>query len=486
MPLKRLEKPMGDAPVPPKAQDQQQLRNQRDRAAKPEAKRESRIDATQKSKGDGSKPVEPGAGGQEKPAKGPAKESTAPGTRETRSKGDAKGWDVLKTHKPDKSRGGDGQGLERLKQTLASADANPNRETPTGSKIDRMNTLMKDANNQSAKADKADRTREVRNNPEPAGDRAEKARVANPKDGIGFGHASDTVDRKALNALVGREPKERLDAVKKGQGWVEVTTTASRDGSAQSNQNLTDRRGDNLTKALVEDLGIDPQQIFVKSLGETEAKESGKPDNKDDAEDRTGRITFHEDKHPEPGVVKGDVDSAYKSASDALPKFEVDRNAQEQGKMVVDHAKKLAENTIKEGAKNPALIEEIFVKELIKEGGKYTMDQVRWMGNKLADDLGSKDLKANLQANAVPGMQDALAKFAGVAPKADGTRSALFRGEKSAVYRLARDTYTESLGKLSDRDKINVRQVMRSDQRKSLETKLERDWSNYSGRGVRQ
>jgi hypothetical protein len=520
---------MNDAPPPPKSPENPASKHG-DARAKAPAKREARIDSSKPgadaANKDGGSAGEKPRAGREKPIGSNDKAPGTAGSEKSTDKSQPKGWDVLKGHKREK--GGSPGGLDRLRETLSSPESRQSKDLPPGSKLDRMKSIMDAANSPDASRagvpranrearlqspDKTDRaatvakdtrkekdsvergntkpepkrTREARITGDSSADKAEHNRVANPRDGIGFKHGSDVVDRKALKTFLDAQPKDSIQAVRDGRGWIEVTADASRDGSPKDNKDLTDRRAENLKSAIADELGIDAKKVQTYSRGESEAAKNGKPDRQDNADDRVGRIAFQElkdgTKPPDKPDEPGNVDAAYKTASDALPKTSPDRQAREQGDMLVKHVKKLAENTLKEGMKNPMMIKEIFVKELVKEGWKYGMDQVQWMGNKLADDLGSKDLKASIQADMVAGQQDALADFAGVRHI---EHSALFRGEKSSLYRLARDSYRAELEKAPAAERRNLISVMRSGDRKALNDKLQRDFTQFSSRGIKR
>lgn len=355
---------------------------------------------------------------------------------------------------------------------------NPNRERPEKPGQD------------AGRGDTADARRNPnREAPEGAPDQAaERARVAHPKDGIGFKHDSVAVDAGAVTDHLKGYSTDVLTAVREGRATMTVEARASRDGTAEHNQHLTDGRAVNTRDELARQLGIEPSSILTNSVGEGDAVSKNKPDGRDDADDRVAIIKVqmnaperHDDPEPE-----GDVDDAVKNAEDALPKTRLDDHAAEQGGMLADRAKKFAQDTLKEAAKNPELIEEIAVKNAVKQAAGLAKDEAVWMVRNLAKDMGDKKLQTQIMANALPGMQDALADFAGVRHHDHKHQQPDFRGERSALYRLARDTYRENLERRPPEAQQNIRDVMRSNQRGRFEQLMGDRMLRYGGRGTRQ
>jgi len=312
--------------------------------------------------------------------------------------------------------------------------------------------------------------------------------IAHPQDGVGFPHDSAKVDREGLrNFLQQTYTPDRLQAVREGHASIFVEARASRDGTSDHNQKLTDDRAANLRDALADEFGIRPESILTNSVGEGDAIKNGKPDYRDDPEDRVGIISIELNKPGSNDVpnVPGNIEDAIKSADGALPAIRSDNNAGEQGKIVSDNLKKMVENIIKQTVTAPALVEEIVIKEVTKTGLKLTTDEVVWMATKLMQDLGGKELKQEIVASKIAGLEDALADFAGVNRPNHGS---LFKGDRSPIYRQAKDSYREKLEHLPEAEKKNIRDVVRSSpgQRIRFQQWMSSKMGKYTTRGAIQ
>jgi flagellar motor protein MotB len=128
----------------------------------------------------------------------------------------------------------------------------------------------------------ADRARGLALSPD---ERAERQRVTRPEGGIGFYHSSAVPAAGHLDKWLAEIGPEQRTAIKEGKAELIITGFASRSGDRQSNQPLSEARA----RAVADQLelrGIDRSNIHHYGVGEDLAKLAGRPDNKDNAQDR--------------------------------------------------------------------------------------------------------------------------------------------------------------------------------------------------------
>jgi hypothetical protein len=307
---------------------------------------------------------------------------------------------------------------------------------------------------------------------------AERNRVASPKDGVGFGFGDDKPERGQVERWLSGLGAADKTALQEGTAKLFITARASRAGDADFNQQLSTKRAENLAQDLSKLLEIPPDQIRWQALGEDEARSQGRPDGKDNADDRTASIEIVREGERQPEYKdspepKGDVDRGLKSVEEVLLQPLKDTNFEEQSGIAKDVLKTLARDMVK----NPAAWE----KNLVNAALELARKEGSWMGQKLLRDFSiqDKEVRAQMQGNFVPGAVDALARFAGVEPRLH--QNAYFRGDASPLYRLGAEMMESRLEGLSRADQENIRRVERSSDRDSFEKRAQQIMGNLYG-----
>jgi len=138
----------------------------------------------------------------------------------------------------------------------------------------------------------------------PAEELAERARIAKPQGGVGCG--IDRVPTKeGVRDWYNSLSKGEKAALQDPRAVVTLTATASLVGTREHNDKLTQRRGDE-TKKILLDLGV-KAEIKVEAMGFKNAEERGAPKGKDNHQDR---------------VVYIDIQKAGKGEGQAQPSTE--------------------------------------------------------------------------------------------------------------------------------------------------------------------
>ncbi|MGD8603102.1 MAG: OmpA family protein [Anaerolineales bacterium] len=130
-------------------------------------------------------------------------------------------------------------------------------------------------------------------------ERAERAKVANPSDGVGFGFGKDKPTKEAVKRWYDGLSAEDKAALKDPSTMVYITATCSKPGKPGFNQGLSDRRAENTARILEKDYGVDRSRISPLGLGEINDPFDGESDdNKDNHKLRVARIGIH------PGTIE--------------------------------------------------------------------------------------------------------------------------------------------------------------------------------------
>jgi outer membrane protein OmpA-like peptidoglycan-associated protein len=258
--------------------------------------------------------------------------------------------------------------------------------------------------------------------------------------------------KRYLAAQTARDKQSLLDP----NTTLRVEIGASRPGGEQYNQNLTDRRGQELVGEL-RGAGV-KAQIDVISTGESQAKKAEKPERQDDAGDRVANFSIK--RGAEQPVERGNVGSAVKSTFDALTKPARDRNAQEVGGMLLDSVKKGIEKTLTTGDPKRGMVEA--AKELGKQGE-------RWTREKLIQDLKEKQILPGLAANYTRGVLDGMARQANAGARYQDSRN-YYANDNSPFYQAGLAHASELAGKMPAAAWKNIETVMRNpEQRREFE-----------------
>jgi outer membrane protein OmpA-like peptidoglycan-associated protein len=127
-----------------------------------------------------------------------------------------------------------------------------------------------------------------------ASERAERGKIAQPRDGVGFGFAKDKPPSGELQRWYKGLSDAQRAALRDPKTIVTVTATCSKPGSHESNLDLSRRRAENVKDLLAKELGIDRSRIRTEWLGEDPAQDNNPdaPDAKDDHQERVALINF--------------------------------------------------------------------------------------------------------------------------------------------------------------------------------------------------
>lgn len=125
-------------------------------------------------------------------------------------------------------------------------------------------------------------------------EKAERARVAQPQEGVGFGFGKDKPSQTEVKRWYNGLSAEDKAALKDTNTTVHITATCSKPGKPDYNQNLSDRRAESMAKILQQEYGVDPSRIKAVGLGEDAAQDNNPdaPDNQDDHQERVALIHF--------------------------------------------------------------------------------------------------------------------------------------------------------------------------------------------------
>jgi outer membrane protein OmpA-like peptidoglycan-associated protein len=118
----------------------------------------------------------------------------------------------------------------------------------------------------------------------------ERRRVAKPEHGVGFAFGQDKLAKGELNRWYASLNKEQKAALKDPRTTFKIVGHASRPGSEQSNNRLSEKRAEHVMKAMVREFGFEQSSFQVIPLGEEYAKYAIKSPTQDSAQHRIVEI----------------------------------------------------------------------------------------------------------------------------------------------------------------------------------------------------
>jgi len=125
-------------------------------------------------------------------------------------------------------------------------------------------------------------------------EKTERARVAQPREGVGFGFGKDKPTQAEVKRWGNGLSAEDKAALKDPNTTIHITATCSKPGDRDFNQGLSDRRAENMAKIMEKEYGVDRSRIKRVGLGEDPAHDNNPdaPDNQDDHQERVVLIHF--------------------------------------------------------------------------------------------------------------------------------------------------------------------------------------------------
>lgn len=359
----------------------------------------------------------------------------------------------------------------RLPGRKASSPANatnvPNVSTPgqRSTSPSQSTNNLRNANQprQSAATTSASLTTNDKTRPE-AGERLSKAektersRIYSPQDGVGFAFGKDKPATGEIERWqAGLTDRER-SALKDPNTRIVITAGASRVGGQDFNAQLTDRRAVNVQQELVETFGVNPGSIDINSLyrGEELAIQKGKPDHKDNAEDRTATIQVFSGGQNANRATAADKPSV----QDAVDSLTQGLSRPEQK----DLSKQRALDQLKIGKDFVVFA----VSGNLWKGLSAGFKEIGWMGKEMVRDMTDAKVILNMGTQFNPAFMGRICEWAGV-PKKDAYQSSILDNKYSAWGRQVADRVWNNL---SDQEQANIVTTMHSDARDKFEKQL--------------
>ncbi len=168
------------------------------------------------------------------------------------------------------------------------------RETPRGSSTRLKESPASGPSVEKSRAASRQEAHRVSEGKLSAPERAERKKIAHPRDGVGFGFGDDKPASGELQRWYKGLSDAQRAALKDPKTTVYVTATCSKPGSHSSNRDLSKSRAENVAQLLARDLGVERSRIKTEWLGEDPAQDNNPdaPDNQDDHQERVALINF--------------------------------------------------------------------------------------------------------------------------------------------------------------------------------------------------
>jgi hypothetical protein len=204
-----------------------------------------------------------------------------------------------------------------------------------------------------------------------------------------------------------RQPKDQVQAVREGRGFYTVDGHASRLGSSDHNQPLSETRAKNFADAVADGFKIDRNRVLDQDLGESHTKDLGHPDGKDNADDRNATLQFNPIDTP-PGanvdMPAGDVGNAQiHDMVGGLPSSLPDYSRPDTIKEFGDRGKAFGKGIVNL-AKDALAAAKVEVDpwDGLKAGGKVVKDLAKLGFDLAANALSDRNAVHNLIGNYIP------------------------------------------------------------------------------------
>ena len=226
--------------------------------------------------------------------------------------------------------------------------------------------------------------------------------MANRANAIAFGFNERTPNPSQVKAWTDKVSLQDRQSLRTGQKQLFVTVKASRPGSTDYNQKLSEDRASSVRNQLAKELNIPKDAIKTQAIGNGDARAQGKGSNIDDRNDRVAELQIigkNDSPPPKFDVTEGQIHDLVKSLTANLPDYSNPDNIKElkdRGIQVGDAAK----NLIKDAAK--AAKAEADPKDALKGAVNLVKDVAKPGFDLFANALNDRNAFHNLVGNYVP------------------------------------------------------------------------------------